>query len=143
VCGVPDGTRQAGGDAMSIQFLASGTGSSAPQRPERLRLSGPLTLTRRSESTTVTIALYGELDLRSIATLERELREAEAGDARRVILDLSGLDFLDSCGLGAILNAHRRLEHDDAPLLELVRGPERVHRVFELTGATDILRFVD
>jgi anti-anti-sigma factor len=88
------------------------------------------------------LELFGELDLASTATLEEELRAAEASDAHTIVLDLSGLTFMDSTGLRAVLVADRRLR-DAGRRLCLVRGPRAVDRVFTLTGADRRLEFLD
>lgn len=67
---------------------------------------------------------------------------AESTNARRIVLDLSNLDFIDSSGIRLILAADAR-SRMDGDRLRLVRGRQSVHRVFELTGVAERLRFVD
>jgi anti-anti-sigma factor len=86
------------------------------------------------------IALDGELDLDAAERVDRELRRAEAGDARRIVLDLSALRFIDSTGIRLILFADAR-SRADGDRLALIRGPRAVHRIFELTGVAERLPF--
>ena len=86
------------------------------------------------------IALEGELDLDGVERVTEELERAEAGAARRIVLDLSGLTFLDSSGVRMIVCANLRSQADGGRL-RLVRGSPRVQRVFELTGVLDRLPF--
>jgi anti-anti-sigma factor len=86
------------------------------------------------------IALDGELDLDGAERVDRELRRAEAGDARRIVLDLSALRFIDSTGIRLILFADAR-SRADGDRLALIRGPRAVHRIFELTGVAERLPF--
>ena len=88
------------------------------------------------------IALAGELDLAGAQRVSQELRRAEAAKVPRIVLDLSRLDFIDSNGIRLILEADAR-SRTDGGTLELIRGPQPVHRVFELTGTSDRLPFVD
>ncbi len=89
------------------------------------------------------IALTGELDVAGAALLENELsRVAEEHDPRGVVLDLRGLEFMDSTGLRLIVLADTRLRAESR-MLTLVRGPSDVHRVFEITRMIDRLTFVD
>ena len=88
------------------------------------------------------IALAGELDLDGAQRVAQELARAEAARARRIVLDLSHLEFIDSNGIRLILEADMRARTDGGRL-ELIRGPRPVHRVFELTGTSDRLPFVD
>jgi anti-anti-sigma factor len=89
------------------------------------------------------VALDGELDLSGAGLLEQEI-ERLASDSRAgtVVLDLRGLDFLDSSGLRLVALADRRLTNAGRRLA-LVRGPETVQRVFDITRMTDRLTFVD
>ena len=103
---------------------------------------GPLRIDSRREGDAVVVALNGELDLASAPELERELREAEAANPARVIIDLSGLGFMDSTGLQALLRTRERAS-SSAYELALRRGPHQVQRVFELTKTADAFSFED
>lgn len=88
------------------------------------------------------IAPVGDLDLSSAATLDAEVRAAEGTDVDRIVVDLSGVTFMDSTGLRLLLQAEAR-SRADSSRLRLVRGSRRVQRVFELTNTEDMLPFID
>ena len=89
------------------------------------------------------ITLEGELDLTATAELEPELeRLATEPGVDVVALDLRALEFLDSSGLRLVVVAERRLREAGRRLV-LVRGPQPVQRVFEITRMTERLEFVD
>lgn len=88
-----------------------------------------------------TISLAGELDLATAGEVQRELERVEATDARRIVLDLSELTFMDSTGVRLVVSANARSRDGDGRL-ELVRGPHNVQRVFELCGVVELLPFV-
>jgi anti-sigma B factor antagonist len=79
------------------------------------------------------VRLLGELDLGSAGELEAALRNAEAQPSERTVVDLSGLDFIDSTGLSTLVAADQRLRAAGRRL-SLVPGPPPVQRVFEITG---------
>ncbi len=89
-----------------------------------------------------TIAVSGELDVATAEDLERAIRRAEASDALSIIVDLSGLRFIDSTGVRLLHEAHAR-SRADADRLALLRGPAAVQRVLELNGLLDQLPFAD
>ena len=85
----------------------------------------------------------GELDLSGAAILEAELdRLAEDPELGTVVLDMRGLEFMDSSGLRLVVVADMRAR-EAGRRFSLVRGDETVHRVFEITRMSDRLDFVD
>lgn len=87
------------------------------------------------------IRVAGELDIATAPRLEQTLRRAEIR-ARRVVLDLRELVFMDCCGMNVIVQASIRSSRSGRRLV-LVRGPSQVDRVFALTGASEVLEIVD
>lgn len=105
-------------------------------------------MTLLSFQTTVTgntavIALSGELDVAGAALLEHELERIVADhEASNLVLDLSGLEFMDSTGLRMMVLADERAKAEDRTL-SIVRGRPEVQRVFTITRMEERLRFVD
>lgn len=90
----------------------------------------------------VLVALRGELDLSTADKVDRELRRVEEIDPPVVVLDLSGLTFLDSTGLRLIVTADQRARQADRRLA-VVKGPATVQRVFSITKLDERLDMVD
>jgi anti-sigma B factor antagonist len=113
-----------------------------PTRSRALRCLelGRLTVRSQREGDVETITLTGELDLDHADAVEAELQRVEAGDALSIVLDLSRLTFMASCGVRLVLEAHERAAVDGGRLL-LLRGPHAVHRVFEICGVDELLPF--
>jgi anti-sigma B factor antagonist len=89
------------------------------------------------------VAPTGELDLSGAAVLQAELdRLADEGELGGVVLDLRGLEFMDSSGLRLVVLADMQAR-EAGRRFALVRGDETVHRVFEITRMSDRLEFVD
>jgi len=87
------------------------------------------------------VRLAGELDIASVPQVEAVLRRAEE-DVKPLVLDLSGLSFIDSSGLRLVLTADARAR-DAGVSFTIVRGPEPVRRVFRVAHLDDRLTFVD
>jgi len=69
------------------------------------------------------IAPVGEVDIAVVPALREELEQAAADPSRPVVVDLSDVGFIDSTGLGAILELHRRLLREDrAPAVVAPHG---------------------
>ncbi|HVF79312.1 MAG TPA: STAS domain-containing protein [Solirubrobacteraceae bacterium] len=103
---------------------------------------GALTVTSEREGAVHTICLSGELDLATADVVNDELMRAEGDDASSIVLDLSGLTFIDSTGLRLLVTAAAR-SRADSDRLALLRGGPAVQRAFALTGLEAHLPFAD
>jgi len=103
-------------------------------RPGSLEISSALV------DDAVTISLQGELDLSSASRMEERFAAIDEQRPSRVVVDLGGLAFMDSTGLRALLLADELAREHNYELV-LLPGQEAVQRVFEVTGALDVLRF--
>jgi anti-sigma B factor antagonist len=89
------------------------------------------------------VAPTGELDLSGAAVLQAELdRLADEGELGGVVLDLRGLEFMDSSGLRLVVLTDMRAR-EAGRRFALVRGGDTVHRVFEITRMSERLDFVE
>jgi anti-anti-sigma factor len=88
------------------------------------------------------VVVSGALDLATVPILEAELADLRHAGVRRLVLDLSGLGFMDSTGLRCILERDAEARRDGFSIA-LVAGPPAVQRVFEVTGTAARLPFID
>ena len=86
-----------------------------------------------------TIRLIGEFDMTGREAVEQVLRQAEDSDATRILIDLAGLDFVDSTGLIVFVAATRSDERADRLRFTPARG--QVAKIFSLTGLDATLTF--
>ena len=110
------------------------------ERATRTSKLGSLALRSERDGDVHLIELSGELDLDGAPQLEEELRAAESSDVASIVVDLGGLDFIDSTGIRLLVLAAERSPEGRFALL---RGRQQVHRVFELTDLADRLPFAD
>jgi anti-anti-sigma factor len=85
-----------------------------------------------------TLLFRGELDMASACSVEELTRELCVDGASEIVLDLSGLGFIDSVGLGAIVASRRLCEQYGCGFC-LVPGVKNVERLYELDGLVDKL----
>jgi anti-anti-sigma factor len=88
---------------------------------------------------TVMVRLAGQLDMAATFTLEPELEllTRETG-TRALVVDMAGVDFMDSSALGLLLATRQRLQSEVVRFV--VANPSApVRRLLELTGAGDAL----
>ena len=85
----------------------------------------------------VVVGISGDVDLASVPRLTELIRQRmTAANLLAVVLDLSDVAFVNSCGLELLLHAQRRADHRGIDL-RLVTGGGCVHRLLELTRLTD------
>ncbi|MEJ8635674.1 MULTISPECIES: STAS domain-containing protein [unclassified Streptomyces] len=87
----------------------------------------------------------GELDLVSSPVVRQHVHEAVAEGHRDVVLDLSGVQFCDSSGVGVLI-ASRRLLHSCRGRLRLIlpaRGAEEGSHVNRVLAALGVRRLFD
>ena len=80
----------------------------------------------------------GEVDALTAPMLGRRLLGLVGQGKTSLVVDLSGVTFMDSTGIGVLVNALRALGRSEGRLV-LVCPTERVLRPFQITGLIDYL----
>ncbi|QGP94051.1 STAS domain protein [Neomoorella glycerini] len=99
----------------------------------------PLQVFFSMEGKELWVRVKGEVDLESADALRREL-EASLDHARPevLLLDLEGVTFMDSSGLGVILGRYRRLKKQGGRVV-ICRPQPQVRRLLEISGLSKIM----
>ena len=85
----------------------------------------------------VVLHVTGDVDIATAPRL-RECAVALTGEGHRhLVIDLDGVDFLDSTGLGVLVGGLKRLRSHDGDLTLVCTQP-RILKVFEITGLTKV-----
>jgi anti-sigma B factor antagonist len=87
------------------------------------------------------VAPAGELDIATSETLERTLLDVEQSDAETIVLDLSGLEFIDSTGLRLVIDANQRCGGPGGRL-RVIAGAPAVERLLDLVGLRERLPLI-
>jgi anti-sigma B factor antagonist len=85
------------------------------------------------------VSVSGELDIATAGRFAQEFERTAERNARRVIVDLVGLTFIDSVALGVLTEEARRLRAIGGTCIVVSQDP-RILRVFEITGLDRIFR---
>ncbi len=87
----------------------------------------------------VVLELEGKLNMVSATYLRQEVHAAIAAGNTKVAIDLSAVDFIDSSGLGALINGLKSTRQAGGDLR--IAGPtEQVRLVLELTNMDRVLK---
>jgi anti-anti-sigma factor len=88
---------------------------------------------------TVVVKLAGQFDMAATFTLEPELERLTRETASSaLVVDMDGVEFMDSSALGLLLATRQRLQSEDIRFVVANPSPP-VRRLVELTGAADAL----
>jgi anti-sigma B factor antagonist len=101
-----------------------------------LSVSEPFEITEMSENGRWIVTPRGELDLRTAPPLEKRMLELMG--SVEVVLDLSGLSFMDSSGIALMVSLSRHARQNRWRLEIRDPGPV-VHRIIQLTGLDGLL----
>ena len=111
-----------------------------PPLREVLRPSGPprFELGIENQPEKIVIRVEGELDLLTAPKLSATLNGVIRSSTGSFVLDLRGVEFMDSAGLQILLNMRRRLMRASRTLSVICDGP--VRQVIEFARLTETLR---
>jgi len=88
------------------------------------------------------LAVKGEVDVYTAPRLREKLVELVSQGKHQIVVNLEGVDFLDSTGLGVLVGGLKRLRSHDGDLT-LVCTQHRILKVFEITGLTKVFAIHD
>lgn len=80
-----------------------------------------------------TISLKGEVDVYTSPRLKQELVDVSDAGCSNIVVDLEGLEFIDSSGLGVLVSGLRRVK-ERGGTLRLVCTKDSILKIFRITG---------
>ena len=99
----------------------------------------PITVNSRDSG--LTIALSGEIDHHGARAMMTQLDEAIAQRLpARLVLDLSGVTFMDSSGIAVLLRAQRQMGQYGG-MLRAANIPAQARRVLDAAGVGRLIPF--
>jgi anti-sigma B factor antagonist len=96
-----------------------------------------LTLSSRTVGVCTVVEVGGEIDVYTAPKLREQLVTLVQAGHYHLVVDLEGVDFLDSTGLGVLVGGLKRVRAHDGTL-RLICTQERVLKIFRITGLTKV-----
>ena len=95
-----------------------------------------MTMEIKKNAEATVIEVVGRLDTTSAPALEKAINE-DIGDAKNLVLDLKGVQYISSAGLRVLLGAQKKMQKIGS--MKVTNVCEAVMEVLEMTGLADIL----
>jgi anti-sigma B factor antagonist len=92
-----------------------------------------ITVTRRTEGAAEVVTVTGEIDIATYARLRAILITAVDAGPGSVVVDMSGVEWLDSTGLGTLVGALKRARARNGTV-QVAAVPDRIAKHFQVTG---------
>jgi len=95
-----------------------------------------MTINKKLDGSSLTVALEGRLDTTTAPQLEKELSESLNG-VTELTFDFETLDYISSAGLRVLLSAQKKMNKQGG--MKITHAGEAIMEIFEVTGFSDIL----
>src|SRR3954468_20853269 len=96
-----------------------------------------LSLSTRTVGDRTIVEVGGEIDVYTAPKLREQLVELVNDGSYHLVVDMEGVDFLDSTGLGVLVGGLKRVRAHEGSL-RLVCNQERILKIFRITGLTKV-----
>lgn len=88
------------------------------------------------------LTVRGDVDVYTAPRFREQLIDLVSRGERHIVVDLEGVDFLDSTGLGVLVGGLKRVRSHEGEMV-LVCTKSRILKVFEITGLTKVFTICD
>jgi anti-sigma B factor antagonist len=96
-----------------------------------------LSLETRTEGDRTIVVVGGEIDVYTAPKLREQLIDLVGAGQYHIVVDMEGVEFLDSTGLGVLVGGLKRVRAHEGSL-RLVCTQERILKIFRITGLTKV-----
>ena len=99
----------------------------------------PVQIAIKRQGRTATARLAGEFDLTAAPLVREQLDGLIDAGMQRIVIDLRGVRFLDSSGLGVLLGRYRRLSERGGSIYLVTAAEGSVRTVLEMSGVRQVM----
>jgi len=96
-----------------------------------------VTVTSREHGSSTVVEVVGEIDVYTASVLREKLTDVIDAEHSDIVVDLTGVGFLDSTGLGVLVGALKKVRGFGGRL-QLVIDQDKVMKVFRITALTQV-----
>ena len=100
---------------------------------------------RRDHGDVVVFSIDGDFDSRNAGDAKEEIRNVILGGAGKILINLEGVTYIDSAGLGTLVSALKTAKENDGMVwmcgltdqVKMVIELTRLHLVFDILGSLE------
>ena len=96
-----------------------------------------LTLATRAEGDRTVVSVAGEIDVYTAPKLREQIVALVDEGHYHLVVDMSGVEFLDSTGLGVLVGGLKKVRAHEGSL-DLVCNQDRLLKIFRITGLAKV-----
>lgn len=96
-----------------------------------------LTLATRDVDGFTVVTVGGEIDVYTAPKLRDRITELVNSGHHRLLVDLEGVEFLDSTGLGVLVGGLKKVRAEDGSMA-LICSQDRLLKIFRITGLAKV-----
>ncbi len=88
---------------------------------------------------TLYLQISGELDEHTAHYARSAMdSQLDAGEYKQVVVDLSGLEFMDSTGIGVLIGRYKKMKQKNTPIY--ISNPSaQADKIFKMTALYDVM----
>ncbi len=101
-----------------------------------------LTLATRDVNGRIVVDVTGEIDVYTAPKLRDRITELVADGVYDIVIDMEGVEFLDSTGLGVLVGGLKKVRAHEGSL-SLVCTQDRLLKIFQITGLSKVFAIHD
>jgi anti-sigma B factor antagonist len=101
-----------------------------------------LSLVTRDADRATIVAVTGEIDVYTAPKLRDKITELVGNGVYHLVIDMEGVEFLDSTGLGVLVGGLKKVRAHDGSL-QLICNQERLLKIFRITGLAKVFTIHD
>jgi len=104
-------------------------------------MGDPLSISEEPIDQGVLVVVAGEVDIASAPTLRQRLDSIISRGIAVLVVDILGVSFIDSTGLGALIGAAKQIQGTGGTMRVVVAEP-RMLKLFEIAGISELFPVV-
>ena len=101
-----------------------------------------LSLTTRKGGGATIVAVAGEIDVYTAPRLRDQITDLVSDGVYDLIIDMEGVEFLDSTGLGVLVGGLKKVRAHNGTM-QLICTQERLLKIFRITGLAKVFAIHD